>query len=496
MNSHSSTRPTSLNPGAAFAVAAFVLSMGAASTGCDPESATIPDDVRRNVMVIDTGIDPALLSFQGNVTAAHTVVCDPQADDRDVTDPSQVGDGQNPDIDALKQSLVAELGRPDDSCHLRSGIDPKQPVGQDIAAQRDRWNRALLNDDDPFAPEVAGVAERLEAELDTAPFHGTATAGMIAHDASDLRMVLVERALSSPDEAAGSITCVDQAQIDLVVTLLSAPEVRAAFLDGPQPSIDREMRELRSAHGVAVVNESFGRFARAAIEQLLAFAGCAPVELRQYFRTMNDLTRARDRAHPEPGVLFVRAAGNESAPLDREDDGFQCRPDDSQQVLVGAYDFAGLRASFTNFGSCVDVYAPGEPVVAPLPGDWMMLLAGTSFSAPLVVRHLLFSAPQPFAADTARAALLAERQSNGNLALSQFPRELVFDVNAARRKHNAAQSSSALTVETPGMGMGANMGMARARLEADVPALRRLLRPLHWAAGRHAAAGATRAHTP
>jgi subtilisin family serine protease len=493
MSTHNSLRVTSRDPRAAFAVAAFTLAMGAAATGCGSDPAPpMPDDARRNVMVIDDGIDLALPSFQGNVAAAHTVVCDPQMGRGDATDPTNVQVTQPADVQALKNGLITELGRPDESCHLRSGIDPKPPVGQDVVARRERWNRALLDDDDFTTPDLKEVLDRLVAELETTSFHGTATAGLIAYGATDLRMVLVERPLYTPEQAADAVKCIDPAAIDLAVTLLSDPEVRAAVVASPLPSIDRELRDLRAARGVTLVNESFGSLTPAAIEQLLQLQGCPAVDLKKYVQVANDLMRDQDRAHPEPGVLFVRSAGNDGSQLDQAGDAFQCRPGDSQQVLVGAYGFDGQRADFTNFGSCVDLYAPGEAIVAPVPGDWMMLLDGTSFSAPLVVRHLRSVAPQPFTPEAARAALLAERDSSGFLSVARFPSELVFDVNVAKRKHAAAQStttsapSSALTAAMPNLRAVA----MRAHAAPDLAALRRALRPLNWAAGRQPVTGA------
>jgi hypothetical protein len=126
-------------------------------------------------------------------------------------------------------------------------------------------------------------------------------------------------------------------------------------------------------------------------------------------------------------VLLTKAAGNENARLGGPADSLDCRPGDAAQLLVGSYGLDEERTSFTNFGPCVDAYAPGELVIAPLPGDWLMLLSGTSFSAPLVSRLLATTSPAPFAVASARASLLALREPNGDIAKRYFPQDLLYD---------------------------------------------------------------------
>src|SRR5439155_15408194 len=84
-------------------------------------------------------------------------------------------------------------------------------------------------------------------------------------------------------------------------------------------------------------------------------------------------------------------------------------------------------SDFSNFGPCVDLYAPGALILAPLPGDWLYPLSGTSFAAPMVSRWLGQRAPAPFDAASARAALLALREPSGDIPLAQFPARWIYD---------------------------------------------------------------------
>jgi Subtilase family len=83
------------------------------------------------------------------------------------------------------------------------------------------------------------------------------------------------------------------------------------------------------------------------------------------------------------GVTVVAAAGNDGS----SEPTFPAAYD--RVVAVGALDGSGRRASFSNFGPWVDVFAPGEHVVAPgrrssAGTERMLTLDGTSFSAALV----------------------------------------------------------------------------------------------------------------
>jgi len=257
-------------------------------------------------------------------------------------------------------------------------------------------------------------------------------------------------------------------------------------------SLDRELADLRTSRGVSLVNESFGPLTRVGFERLALRADCRPVNIDGFFHVLDQLERTYDQAHAEPGVLAVRSAGNDGALLNSGDDGAQCHPGDEHQVLVGAYGRDGQRSSFTNFGDCIDVYAPGEGIVAPIPGDWLTLLSGTSFSAPLLARLLALASPAPFSPQTARAFLQRLRLANRNIAIGQFPPEQVFDIAVAASKRSLTAAPP--TVSTAASSGAASRGAWLAPPSPAPPstaapavttrALNRALWPLRWAA-RH-----------
>ena len=109
------------------------------------------------------------------------------------------------------------------------------------------------------------------------------------------------------------------------------------------------------SHGVDIINMSFGSYVS---DEFLAMAVVD--------------------AHAA-GIVMVAAAGNDSTD-------FPTYPAAYPEVLaVSAVDQAELAADWTNYGSYIDVCAPGVEVYSALPGEYEWgTWSGTSFAAPLV----------------------------------------------------------------------------------------------------------------
>ncbi|KAJ7253214.1 peptidase S8/S53 domain-containing protein [Mycena rebaudengoi] len=79
------------------------------------------------------------------------------------------------------------------------------------------------------------------------------------------------------------------------------------------------------------------------------------------------------------GMHIVVAAGN-----DKEDQCCETIPD-LGQISVGATNIEDKKADFSNFGPCVDLYAPGESILAArIDSQVLGPMDGTSFAAPMI----------------------------------------------------------------------------------------------------------------
>jgi len=138
-------------------------------------------------------------------------------------------------------------------------------------------------------------------------------------------------------------------------------------------------------YGLKVLNaEGSGLYSRiiAAIDYVVAHAkpGRTVVNLSlagEYSEALNDaMSNAR-----KAGVVVVVAAGNE------HQDACKLSPASSKYVVtVGATDPEDNMADFSNWGKCVDVFAPGVDIVSldPKYNDKSAVMSGTSMASPHV----------------------------------------------------------------------------------------------------------------
>ena len=108
------------------------------------------------------------------------------------------------------------------------------------------------------------------------------------------------------------------------------------------------------------------------------------------------------------GITYVVAAGNDASPA------LPCMesPSDvSSAIRVGATDQNDWRASFSNYGRCVDIYAPGYQITSAWIGSDTdkYVISGTSMAAPHVTGVVaLYLQKEPWRGSTAGDLVVAD----------------------------------------------------------------------------------------
>ena len=382
------------------------------------------------VMVIDEGIDVTAADLHGKVVASYTETC---IDDSSSGGGPDAGapDGGGVSFATLKQMYIAALSQPDDSCHLSPGISAKADPLASIDQFKSRWNAMVRANETPGAVfnanEIAQIMTPINTEFSSFGFHGTATSSTVAHENGDVGLVLVERELSSEGSLQTNFPCIAQADIDQMVELLNDPQVYAAFVNQPA-QIDGELSAAEATHHVQIVNESFGSESRETLEMLQLQNCPSPVSLAAYFALIDKVTVDHNATIAGPAVLTVQSAGNDGVEIDSGSDSLSCDLGDPKSLLVGAYNPETLAQNmFSNYGACVNVYAPGQSIVVEYAGGWLTWASGTSFAAPLTARYASMTAAKPFDPVAERTAIIAKADPTSQfLPVALFPSDFFY----------------------------------------------------------------------
>jgi subtilisin family serine protease len=122
-----------------------------------------------------------------------------------------------------------------------------------------------------------------------------------------------------------------------------------------------------------------------------------------------------EQAH-QSGVLVVSASGNDGSGLPLYPAAF---PD---VVAVGATDKYGDHASFSNYGSHVELVAPGETIYSSLPGNTYEAWNGTSMACPHVagLAGLILSRNPNLTNEQVRQIMAATSQDLGSVGRDSY----------------------------------------------------------------------------
>jgi subtilisin family serine protease len=244
--------------------------------------------------------------------------------------------------------VVADINSATDSSHpalqghLTGGFDFVQAQGPTYAL----LNQSVSN----FLDQTSSSF----LDQSSAPSIDPATAGFLTQTASNfLDDGLAAGLITGPNVAYGHGT--------MVAGLIAAVAPRAmimplrVFDDNGRADVFTITKATYYAvsQGAQVINMSFGMNTRS--------------------RSVQDAITAAINAN----VTVTASAGNANSEAPQYPAAY------SSVISVGATDLADKKAKFSNFGTALDVTAPGVNILSAYPGGYYVIASGTSFSAPI-----------------------------------------------------------------------------------------------------------------
>jgi hypothetical protein len=372
--------------------------------------------INHNVLVIDDDFDLSLPILKDRMIAAYRLICDKSTQSALMPTAS---------YEEFKNAAIQDLKKPSDvPCRLEEGIN--NPIEQaqfdKIAPHKDQWNGGISNKNKEAF--VSLPQEEILSTLGTyGAFHGTMVSSLIAYQNPDVRFVFLQVVLSTHEEVDNvKFTTCPKQELELLVKLYQDAEVRAAYAEAPLGPEDSKVEELIEKYDISVINKSLGTLPVAMFEEKYREAGC-DISLSQYFELEGKLKLANHERGKHAGraidnVAIVQAAGNDGYTVNGPQDYSVCTGE-SNKIIIGAVNAQGQMADFSNRGSCVHSYAPGDGVLTKTHDDWFFPANGTSFSSPLFARYIVQHYQGKSVDETMKTLKAA-----GNLGIDSFPSEL------------------------------------------------------------------------
>jgi hypothetical protein len=383
------------------------------------------------VAVVDEGFDIENSVFQRENISAYKALC--------------INTAKNPLLNLAPETRFENLKKDyinfmenQSNCVTKPKINDNISAGfANIEGQFNLWNAAITEGKVNAYPHTQAVQSILNGENGKFSYHGTATAGLIARDNPDTKILLIEPELLQlmlPNDIYLNKGCRTQAEFDLKARLFEDKEVRKIFINPKREDADSAILKLMKKNKVTMINESYGPTSAAEVHDYHKKLGCEKVNLKHWIIAESKL--AEDRQHAIEKYykfkpLHIRAAGNAGKKLNEIGDTLDPCYDGDNYLIVGATDRNDKIASFSNTGRCVEVYTLGANIIVDAPRDFLNISNGTSFSAPLITRWLTLNSKPGEEEDSLRDLALGATNIDSIIELADWNKKFAYKASVA-----------------------------------------------------------------
>jgi hypothetical protein len=298
-------------------------------------------------------------------------------------------------VTTLKPSIMQSMLVESNDCTLsQSKPDIGSFVDPAVDQYRSTWNQKILNKL-PLTetePAAAAQAKAVSNFLKGTRYLGTSLAGVISYQNPNVQFVFLDVA----GYGYRNVPC-DKQTAATMTALFADQEFAAAYVNKPLDRLNKIVGQLTRQYNIQLVFFGSGPISTAQVEAASKAHGCQ-VDLDAYFAAYLALEENRHINLVTQGMiedfLIIRPAGNEASKMEGLKDGEVCQSERS--LAVGSKNMAGAPSKFSNTGSCIDAFFPGENLVVPAARGFYTFGTGTNFAAALFVRFLTVHYKAPF----------------------------------------------------------------------------------------------------
>jgi len=191
------------------------------------------------------------------------------------------------------------------------------------------------------------------------------------------------------------------------IPLINGPGSRVGFFqvlvrgsDGKRLKLEAEIKKLTQfikENKIQIVSASIGYSRKAALTSIRSKVGIFTRLVLGWKIRLNakkDLHDSRQLfsrlAQDNRETIFVIAAGNDGQDVSDEDEGHISSIEEPNIVNVGATDFQGKIAKFSNISDQhIEIAAPGAAIKSAKVGGGTIVMSGTSMATPIVTNRLV-----------------------------------------------------------------------------------------------------------